>query len=269
MTDTVIREYRLEDIPALIELWLENFDDTREFAQCFYNALPDLGHALVAEREGAIVGASHILTAQELYLSGGEKLSLALVYGVSVAKSSRRCGIGEKLVKASHELSQKLGADVFCCEPASAPLVLWYEKVSGLFPALRRVKRTVAAAAKAKGTLLNAEEYASIRENLLSGLNHVVLSPAALSFEENMLSCYEGAFIHTDSGIATAYMYGSRAMIRELICVQGEEEVCAAQSAAVLGATDVEYCLTAMEGSAYILTDKPLPADTIWNLSFS
>lgn len=269
MTEAIIRQYREDDIPALIEFWLENFDDTREFVLAFYEALPKLGGAVVAELEGKIVGASHVLSCQELSDLEGKSVALGLVYGVSVSKSSRRGGLGEKLVKASQDLSERLGAEIFCCEPASVGLVGWYEKISGLRSALRREKHIIKAAEYGSLTKLSAEEYSAQREEMLKGKNHVKLSPAAMDFEAHMLGCYGGSFIGNELGIAAAYMYEKRAMIRELICTPGNENRFAAEIAAAMSAEDAEYCLSSSDGGDYILADKAIAKTCIWNLSFS
>ena len=66
MADYTLREYRASDIPALSFLWRDVFGDPLPFTAEFYALLPDMGSAVVAEMDGKIVGAAHVLTGFEL-----------------------------------------------------------------------------------------------------------------------------------------------------------------------------------------------------------
>ena len=268
MSDYFIREYENEDIPALTALWIKVFDEDERMLTAFFAALERIGAGLVAIMDGKIVGAGYALLGQEL-VCGDRIIPLGLIYGIAVEPEYRSHGIGRAIVRAVAERAKKGGAEIICCEPANQSLVRWYDDVLSLSPAIFRKEITVTAQASLPCCLLGAEEYACRREELLRGRNHVRLSTAAMGFEEDMLRIYGGSFFAVGDGIAAAYLWEGHAIVRELICPEGAEESCAASLAQAVSAKDAKLFKTADEGQAYILTDKPLPPDCLWNLSFN
>lgn len=265
----MLRQYKSEDVPALKALWLEVFDEKEEMVDAFFAALPRMGSGIVAEADGVIAAAGYTLNAQVLVDSEAGIRPLGLIYGIAVKKEYRSHGLGAKIVKAVSELSAELGAEIICCEPAEASLVDWYEKIMGLKPALYRESRLIKAESVQTVSPLSAGEYFTRREALLDGREHVRLSAAAMAFEESMLKIYDGAFMAVGEGIAAAYMLDGTAIVRELLCPQNETFGCAAAAAAALGAKNARVYSPSDSGEAYILSDKALPSNALWNLSFN
>ena len=268
MSEYIIREYTREDIPELTRLWIDVFDEDERMLTAFFGALRHTGSGLAAVMDGKIVGAGYVLTGQSL-VSGDRIIPLGLIYGIAVDPRCRSHGIGRAIVKAVAEMAKEQGAEIICCEPANQSLVRWYDEVLSLKPALYRRELSIPAQKSLPCHPLDAVEYARLREKLLRGKNRVRLSDASMGFEEDMLKIYGGGFFAVAEGIAAAYLWEGQAIIRELICPEGLEERCAASLAHTLSASQAKLFESADMGQAYILTDRPIPADSHWNLSFN
>jgi len=268
MSEYLIRQYQKDDIPQLTRLWTEVFDEDERMLMAFFAALEHMGSGLAAVMDGKIVGAGYVLDGQKL-VTENENIPLGHLYGIAVYPEYRSHGIGRAIVIALAELAKKRGAKIVCCEPANQSLVKWYDDVLGLKVALRRQEKTLTAGNYVPCRPVSAEEYALRREERLIDKNRVLLSKAALSFEEDMLKVYGGSFFEVGEGIAAAYLWEDYAIIRELLCSDDALEHSAASVACAIGARDAKLYVPSPDGQAYILSDKPLPPDCIWNLSFN
>ena len=263
-----IREIERADVPELIELWVEVFGDRRSYAESFFAALPDVGSGVAALCSGKIVGAAYTLNGQEL-VENGRTTALGYLYGVGVYEEYRGRGIGGELIKAVYALSGKRGASIVCILPAEESLYDWYEELLGMKHLLRR-KRVLCKADAAEQVMpLSVTEYALWRENYLRNKPHVRLSSFSLALEERLCAEYGGGFFMSESGIAAAYMDEDAVIVREVLSADDAASLrVAASVGAALGAKDCLVCLPSESGYNYILSDRPLPADCVWNLSF-
>lgn len=264
-----IREYKPEDVPELISLWLSNFEDTESFVRAFHEALPELGSAMVAELDGRVIGAAYALNGQELVCPGEPSLQLGFLYGVSVDRQYRRHGAGAAVVSAACELSRAMGAETVAILPARGPLYDWYGAVLGMKNTLFRKVLSVKAQAAERCSVIAPAEYLLRREKLLEGLPHVHLTEASMAFAKTLMREYGGDVYAVCGGVAAAYMDGGLALIRELILPDdGDVYRAAASVACAMGAEEARVFMPSTEGDRYILSDRPLPAGCVWNLSF-
>lgn len=263
------REYKPEDVPELVGLWLSNFEDTESFVRDFHEALPGLGSAVVAELEGKIIGAAYTLNGQELCIPGEIPQPLGFLYGVSVDREYRRHGVGADVVSAACELSKELGAETVGILPARAPLYDWYGRVLGMEHTLfRRVER-ISAVSAGSCTAISAAEYQQKREALLDGSAHVRLNAASMDFAKTLMIDYGGDLYAVGGGVAAAYIDGGCALIRELILPDETGLYSAAASLAyAMGVEEARLYLPSTSGDRYILSDRALPDGCVWNLSF-
>ena len=268
MGETVIREYVKEDIPALKKLWIDVFGDTEGFCDRFFEALPDMGSGVVAEINGETVGAAYTLNGQEL-VENGKRSVIGYIYGVGVYEKYRGRGIGGALVKAVYELSKKREAVTVTTLPAEGSLYEWYERIIGLKCTLHRERFELECQPVEMTMPLSSSEYMMWREKLLSDRTHIHLSNYALEFEKQLLNEYGGGYYMTESGICAAYLDGDTALVREALCPSREDCLKAAASVgAAMGAKKCVLFLPSETGESYIASDKPLPPDCVWNLTF-
>jgi len=268
MAEVPIREYSSRDVPELIWLWTSAFDDTDSFCEKFFLSLPDMGSGVVAELDGKIVGAAYTLNGQEL-IDGENRSAVGYIYGVSVCEKYRHQGIGERLVKAVYELSKKRGAVIVATLPAEKSLYGWYEKTAGLKYSLKCEKIILKSKVSEMTMPVSSTEYMMMRENMLRGKAHIHLSDYALEFEKKLLNEYGGNFFMAESGLCAVYLDNGRAIVREVIAPDRDAALRIAESiGASLKADECELRLPSAEGAEYVLSDKPLPPDCIWNLTF-
>lgn len=268
MAEAVIREYCPDDVPELIGLWITVFGDTESFCRNFFEALPDMGSGVVAELDGRIVGAAYTLNGQEL-IYGTEKTVVGYIYGVAVFEEYRHRGIGERLVKAVYELSERREAKIVTTLPAEKSLYAWYERLVGLKCSLRCEKLCLKACASEAVMPLSSTEYMIYRENMLRDVPHIHPSNYALEFERQLLCEYGGGFYLSESGLCAAYSENGRAIIREVISASSDASLKAARAVgAYLGADECEVRLPSLNGTEYVASDMPLPPDCVWNLTF-
>lgn len=264
-----IRKYAAADLPELCALWLSNFDDTDSFVKNFHEALPRLGGCMVAELAGKIVGAAYALMGQQLVKGEDAPVQLGFLYGVSVDKNYRRHGVGAAVVSAACELSKELGAEITGILPARAPLYDWYGKVLGMEHTLFRTTQRIKAENSEQCAVISAAEYQRKREALLDNKAHVRLSAASMDFAKTLMTEYGGDLYAVCGGVAAAYIDGGIALVRELILPDnGDMQRAAAAVADAAGVEEALLFTAAESGDRYILSDKPLPAGCVWNMSF-
>lgn len=264
-----IRKYAAADVPALCELWLSNFDDTENFVRDFHASLPEIGGCVVAELEGKIVGAAYALMGQKLLCPGEVPVQLGFLYGVSVDKDYRRHGVGAAVVSAACELSREMGAETVAILPARAPLYDWYGKVLGMEHTLFRTVERVKADNAGDCAVASPREYLEKREALLASLPHVALTEASMDFAGMLMTEYGGNLYGVCGGVAAAYAEGGFALIRELILPEAADMRQAAACVAwAMGLEEARVYSPSTHGDRYILSDRPLPQDCVWNMSF-
>lgn len=269
MSHWKIREYSAADIPALKRLWTDSFSDSPAFTDVFFSCLPNMGSGLVALTEAEIMGAAYVIDALSLCRPGEKPLKAGYIYGVSVAGSHRGAGVGARLVQSAVELAKDRGADIVSTLPAEESLYGWYERVTGMKHRLYRKKSLAAAAAGERPVKLSAREALILRESLLSDRAHVSLTLPAMGFQQLLMEECGGGFFSLMGGLAAAYTDGGQTLVRELILPREEDAPTAAAGIAhALNTGSALYFSAAAEGESYILSDRALPRDTVWNLSF-
>ena len=249
-------------------LWRGTFDESERFLDGFYSLLPDIGGAAVAlDERGARIGAAYALTGYEL-LADGKSPHIGYVYAVAVEPSARGKGIGSALTKAAGEICREREAVIVTTLPAEESLYAWYERAIDTRHVLCREKRRISAEKKVDIIRMSATEYMLWRENLLRGRPHVHLSYPMLETQRLLCEAYGGGLYASSEGVFAAYRDGDRALIREILCAQGDPADTAASAAAYLGCSEALYDLPATAGGArYIASDTLLPDGTVWNLT--
>jgi len=267
MSDFYIREYREEDIPELKRLWMAVFEDSEELLCDFFRLLPEMGSGLVVEMDRKIFGAAYIITGFHLSDSGKK---CAYLYAVAVDETMRGHGAGRALSCAAVKKGVELGADIICTLPAEDSLYPWYREIIGVDCAIYRKSTELESEPVLPVCEISIEDYAQRREEILGEKPHVILSEAALEFQQRLCRAYAGGFFAVGSGIAAAYTSENLCYVRELLCAEESERNNAAASVgAFLGREDTMLFEPAAGGSKYIAAGPDtIPEDCIWNLSF-
>ena len=269
MENYLIREYCAGDVPAMSLLWRDVFGDPLGFTAEFYALLPDMGSAVVAEADGRLVGAAHVLNGFELVGKKKKPPVVGYLYAVMVAPAYRSLGIGKALTKEAATLSKRRESAFLCTLPADAPLYGWYHRLIGVDCALYRVRREIDCAPLEAAGELSATEYLLWREKLLQGRCFLRPSQPTMEFMRRFCKFFGGGLYACGSGICTAELDGDLCVVKELIAPVEDCEKIAASVGARLGAKRCAYYLPAPEGEPYIAAPPgAVPPDCVWNLSF-
>ena len=270
MADFTVRKCTRADAPELTRLWAETFGDSERLIGEFFRLLSGMGVGLLAEGDGALLGAAYAVTGLELIAPGREKQSCGYLYAVAVKPEARGNGIGAALSRACADMARELGCAFFSTQPAEPSLFAWYEQILALRCALRRRTESVSAAALELCMELSPTDYRFWRERMLEQLPHIRLGDAALLYQHSLCKCYGGGFYAVGDGVAAAYLDGDVCLVRELLCPEGTDRLALAASlAAQLGAARALLFTPDPAGEPYIAAeDGALPENTVWNLSF-
>lgn len=268
MADFTIREFKADDVPALVSLWQEIFGDTAHVVSEFFRILPGMGNCVVAELGGEIVGMTSVITGLELVTE--EKTSrCGYIYAVAAKSAARHRGIGAALTRRACEWAKEHGAELLCTLPAEDSLYAWYDELMGVNCALYRSSFETAPVSGKDVKKISAEEYLALREKLLSGKNHLRGNAAVIEFAEVFYGSYGGGLFRCGDAVCAAYGDEKAISIKELITPCNDAEAVAASLGAHLGTEKVIYFLPSTEGSKYLSTPAgAVPADCIWNLTF-
>lgn len=268
MADYNIREYRCEDIPALIALWQEIFGDTEHVVSEFFRILPGMGSCMAAELEDKIVGMTSVLTGLEL-ITEAKSVRCGYIYAVATQNEARHIGIGAALTRRACAWAKEHGAELLCTLPAEDSLYAWYEELMGVNCALYRSSFETAPKAGKEVKKISAEEYLALREKLLSGKNHLRANSAVIDFAEAFYGSYGGGLFKCGGAVCAAYGDEKAVSIKELIAPHDDAEEVAASLGAYLGTEKIIFTLPSPEGSKYLSAPaNAVPADCIWNLTF-
>ena len=269
MNDVTIREYVPADVPALSLLWRRVFGDSLRLITAFFAQLPQMGSAVVALREGKLVGAASVVNGFELLVPGRKPQIVGYIYAVMVDPDSRGLGIGKALTREAAALGRRRESTLITTLPASAGLYAWYKELLGVECVLHRTRFETAAADRAPVMELTATEYLLWRNMLLRVRPQLRPSQPTMEFQRQFCKLQGGGLYACSSGIAAAYLDESVCVIKELICDEGDRANIAASVGRLLGAEKVVCYLPSAEGEAYLAAPPGvIPTDCVWNLSF-
>ena len=180
-----IRIARPGEASLLSPLWEGGFGDGADFAALFaQKAFVPENHLLLFE-DGAAVSMTAIFPCA-LVDAAGRAEPAGCIYGLCTLPGQRGLGYAEALLNAAEEQMRRRGMRRTILHPASDSLFDWYARRG--FCTAFTVQEACFRADAAEGSLrvLEAGEYASLREELLRGLCHVAYSPRLCDFQREI-----------------------------------------------------------------------------------
>lgn len=242
MEKVIIKRYSKEDIPALTELWYAAFGDEKALIGRFFELLPEMGTAYIAEYCGKIIGMTSVLAA----VIGDKRCGY--VYAVAVDEEYRSHGIGAALMRYCREQFPRL-----CTLPASKGLYTWYGDTLGTDKISRCRYEEVKAQ---KGSLeiknLSSAEYAAIRSDFKLG---TAFPLAWYEYERELCRAYGGGMFRCGRSIACGYIDDGVLYIKEYLGYDDFiPELCDR-----LGAEKAVIRTAFHAGEAFIAANFPLP----------
>ena len=222
MTETVIRPWKPEDIPALREIWKAGFHDPEEEIDAFYRLFLREGGCLVAETEGKPVSAEYIVSGVRHLLDGKTPVSTDYLYALSTLPEYRGYRIGLKLQSAAlnQALSVSDSATVVPSEPSLLPVYLRdgrFRPLSRLREA-RVTKDSLPDSSPLEPVHLTAAVYAELREMALRGFPHSVYPQTWYELSET----YGLSYWRAGQALMAASLREGHCIVNELIA-SGED----------------------------------------------
>jgi len=200
VSDVIIRRARSDEIPDLIKIWKPAFGsgDDKIFYRHFFD--PEL--CVVAVYKNTPAAAGYILPVGT-YTSHEFTLPCGMIYAVAALPEYRNRGLGSAVVRELISTGFIKGYDVIVLSPSSDGLFEFYSARSCLrdwfyvceqkFNSLPVSDQTVPLA------VCSPEEYALVREGLLSDIPHIALDNKALTYQHLLCGFYGGGFYRTGS----------------------------------------------------------------------
>ena len=237
-----IREYTKNDLPFMTALWGDAFGDAEVLVRRFYELLPEMGTAFVAECNGVPVGMANVLCA----VVCGQRCGY--VYAVAVKPEVRGKGAGTALMKHCRRMFSRL-----CTLPASEGLYSWYADCLGADKVSRCIYETIAAGASdVEIKNLSSAEYAAMRSEYK--LN-TAFPLAWYEYQRELCRYYGGGMFRSGRSIACGYLEDGVLKIKE--CLGPTDfipELCRR-----LGAEKAEIRTAFHAGKPFIAASFPLP----------
>ncbi len=272
MAETIFREYRTSDVPAIISLWGRIFGDSYRTVSGFFSILPGIGSCFVAEQGGRICGMASVLT--DLVLRCGDtSMKCAYIYAVATDDDFRDQGIGGTLSRMAAEFGKDNGAKIISTLPANEGLYAMYEKTIGLDKTLRRRKASAVSghfdASASPMTCVSPEEYNRKREALLSNTAHISVSDKSIEFLRILCSDNGGDIYAGKNFCAAMYSADDEVFFTELICPESERTSILSLGAAMKNRAGAFCYVPSDEGEKYIsYSGDPVYHNPIWNITF-
>lgn len=242
MERVIIRQYSKADVPRLTELWQAAFGDEKELICRFFELLPEMGTAYVAEYGGTVIGMANVLAA----VIEGQRCGY--VYAVAVDEAYRSRGVGAELMRRINEKFPRL-----CTLPASQGLYAWYEKNLGT----DRISRCIYEEIPAKQgdfeiKSISSAEYAATRCEFKLG---TAFPLAWYEYERELCRTYGGGMFRCGRAISCGYLENGVLYIKESL--GGDEyipELCLR-----LGAEKAVIRTAFHAGEAFVAANFALP----------
>lgn len=203
-------EYRpgkLEDIPALQELWKEAFGDSDAYLDQFFDT------AFSTRRCRVMADGEEIRSVLYLFDCACGNQKMAYIYAVATRQSCRGQGLANRLMAAVHEELQSQGVAGVILVPGTRELVKFYAKM-GYVPCAPqgRIKATAAGPAVILKPV-SPRRYGELRRALLPS-GGVIQEGANLDFLATQARLYAGK----DLLMAATTLEDGTLLAQELLC---------------------------------------------------
>ena len=230
-----IHPARLEDLAQAQQLWARVFGDDAAFQRDFY-ALTGLDGPLVLLEDGQV---QSMLALPEVTLTfpDGRSVKGGYVYALATRPEARGRGYAAQLLDYACQTLKDCLADCILTVPAQPSLFSFFARC-GFLPALYH-RRLTANPIPTPATPLSPQDYAAVREDLLSGIVHVTHSPGQLEVQRRLCphpgsGLYRLELAH-GPGYAAVECWPAGPVGKELLCDPRDEDQGAGAAAALCG----------------------------------
>lgn len=203
------------------QLWQTVFGDTPQAQDLFYDLCAPQGPLVLVE-DGR-VESMLVLTPVELALSGPDLCRGTYLYALATSPQARGKGCAARLIAYAAQWTREQGLDFVCTVPAEPSLFDFFRR-NGFTPAFYHLRLPLPAPTPGQATVVTAQEYVALREELLGSIPHIVHTPGQVAFEEQLHGTLYRMELTHGPGCAVVENWGQHHIVKEMLCLPGDEE---------------------------------------------
>jgi len=203
MSKIVTRQPNTDEIPALHHIWTNTFGAIG--LESFFRHIFDPEMCLIALVKKTPVAMGYLIPNGNIVsLNGSAKCSM--IYSVATLPGYRGKGLGTAIVNDLISLSREIGYPAVVLCPSNDELFDYYSQRSELHDWFYVNEQVVNVVPESLNTsqLVNvpADKYNTLRESLLSGINHIEHDQRILEYQELLCTELGGGLFQIDDSCA-------------------------------------------------------------------
>jgi len=221
-----LRTSEQRDVPALKELWKLAFGDEDGYIDHFFTQYYLPKRMLVLEEDG-VVRAMTAWFDMPLVCSDGTTVPSAYLYAVATHPDCRGRGLAGQLLAFADQWLAQQGFACVSTVPARPDLHLFFAQngFEECFVLGRWEYVPQPGAETAPLKPVDGEEYGGLREELLTGTDHVAYGLPALEYQCGVCTLSGGGLYRVGKdGCACVEAAGDEVFVKELLCLPQERD---------------------------------------------
>lgn len=223
------------ELPQAEALWTAVFGDSPAAQRDFYRLSGQSGPLVLSEDDRVV--AMLALPEVSLTFADGWSVKGGYVYALAADPARRGNGYASLLLNYAGEICRNHGYDCIFTVPARPSLFAFFDK-NGFSPAFYHRKAT-AEPGPVCGERISPEEYAVLREELLTDTVHVSHPTGLLRWQEQLCPAAGSGLYRLElkggTACAAVERWPDAPVVKELLCRRGDEEEAAAAAACLCG----------------------------------
>lgn len=220
-----MRLARPEELSETYALWQEVFGDGTEFQRQFYDLCCPQG-PLILRDEGELRSMLALASA-DLAFADGWRVRGAYLYALATWPEDRGRGYAGQLMDYAALSMKEQGMDVIVTVPAQ-PALFDFFKAQGYEPGFYHLRTATPPSREGRAEPISPADYAALREELLAGHTHLVQGESWAAFQQVICRASGGDLYRLDlpqgPGCAAVERWSEGAVVKELLCLPGDEE---------------------------------------------
>lgn len=222
----VSRASEWTDVPRLKELWKIAFGDEDAYIDHFFTGYYAPERVLVLE-EASMVQAMTAWFDMPVVFADGTMWPCAYLYAVATHPDCRGRGLAGQLLAFADRWLEERGFACVSTVPAREDLHVFFGRngFEECFALQQEQYRPQAQVLPARLEQIDAQGYHTLREQLLTNMDHVAYAPQAMEYQAGVCTLSGGGLYRVGAqGCACVELAGEEAFIKELLTSPQERE---------------------------------------------